>query len=386
MKGEGMSKPSSKLRKYVKLRKILRHKMVTRAVKYLSVAIVTLTTQGNTVESENLPGSVKNDKKIDFKEWHAEAVQKQFLSEEINVNEEINKRVDWYMDRYVDTLKSSLKEIKEIKTYKPRKEYISQNFFHKVFQFQKYESANYYCIAGAMSSLSCLNDETGDFDNFFPEVTQEEARAMIYCPAFEKYINKKYKGCVKDYSQIRDAKGKPVAKGVLDLSKLKKGMILLQKSVGNTSSGWHAVTYIGDGKVLSFNRDGIYNVQKNVRTKVVDMPEVLRQEWQERVKEMQKGQMNSTQEMIALLANLYAGRETEFMANFEGKKSVEDLCRFKPVAMDLAPHLMDEAKFKMDLDKIEKLEPVDLTGLSPKKKTIIPWKMFSKIAGKNLES
>lgn len=380
-----MKKTGSKLRKLVKLRKILRHKMLTRTMKYLSAAVLSLTTQGNTIETDNLPGRINNDKKTDRSEWRAEAVQKQFLSEEINLEEEINKRVDWYMDKYIDTLQSSLNEIKEIKTYKPRKKYISENFFNKVFQYQKYESANFYCIAATMSSLNRLNDETGDFDGFFPEVTSEEAHAMIYCPSFVKYVNKKYKGCVKEYSQVRDTKGKPAGKGVLDISRLKKGMILLQRSAGNTSSGWHAVTYMGEGKVISFNRDGIYKVQ-NVKTKVIDMPEILRREWRERVKGMENLQQQTPQEMIAMLSKLYAGRENEFMANFEGKKSAADLYRFQPVAIDLAPNLSDMAKFKIDKDKIDRLEVVDLTGKSPKPKTVVPWKVFAKIAGKNLES
>lgn len=381
-----MTKTGSKLRKLIKLRKILRHKMLTRTMKYLTAAVFSLTTQGNTIETDNLPGSVKNDKKTDRSEWRAEAVQKQFLTEEINLEEEINKRVDWYMQQYVDTLKSSLNEIKEIKTYKQRKKYISENFFNKVYQYQKYESANFYCIAGAMSSLSRLNDDTGDLDNFFPEVTSSEAHAMIYCPAFEKFVSKKYKGCVKEYSQIRDGKGKPVAKGVLDINKLKKGMVLLQRSERNTSSGWHAVVYKGDEEVISLNRDGIFKLQKNIKTKVIDLPEILRREWRERIKEMENLQQQTPQEMIALLSKLYAGRENEFMANFEGKKSAADLYRFQPVAIDLAPNLSDMAKFKMDKEKIDKLEVVDLTGKSPKPKTVVPWKVFAKIAGKNLES
>lgn len=383
-----MNKPGSKFRKLVKLRKILRNKMVTKAVQYLTAMVFSMTAQGNTIESENLSGGVNDDKKIHLGEWQTDAAPSQLLGQEINFEDEIDARSDWFIEQYIDTLKSTLSEIKGISKYKPRKEYICTNFFDKVFEYGHRRDPRYYCIAAAMSCLSRTNDQNGDLDNFFPDSNSEMGNDMVYCPGFEKYVRKKYKGCVKEYKYIKGRGLVSKSGEVLDFKQLKKGSVLLQKSTENTSSGWHAVVYAGEGKIISFNNEGYYNVQKILDTKVIDLPEIIRKEWRERVKKMQLENANTPQGMIALLASLYAGRETEFMANFEGKKSAVDVFQFKPVALswNVEPQLPNDTKIKEDMAKLINSKTVYSTELSPKKKTAIPWKIFSKIAGKNLES
>lgn len=300
------------------------------------------------------------------------------LHKSVNWEEEINQRTDWLMQEYVDTLKSSLNEIMGIKQYKERRNYISKNFFDKVYSAGHLRMANFYCVAGAMSCLSRVNDETGDLDGFFPDATTTEANAMVSCPGFAAYVKKNYKDCLKEYLYAKNRKMVTKAGDVLEVDKLKPGMLLLQVSSGNTSSGWHAVVYIGDGKVASFNRDGIYNLKTNIKTKVIDIPEIVRIGWRERVKKMQNMQKNvNGNEMASVFTDLYSGREAEFVNKFEKANTKDNLFMYHPIALD-------ERTFNIAAEK-EGLEVVNLSSPQEGKKTAMPWMLFSKIAGKNLD-
>ena len=194
-----MDKSNLRLKKLVKLRKILFNKRISHLSKTLTAVVLAVVSP--TVASNKQGGNFNylGDRKIDHKEWISYATIKQNSMPEINWEKEINQRTDWLMQEYVDTLKSSLNEIMGIKQYRDRRDYISKNFFDKVYSAGHLRMANFYCVAGAMSCLSRVNDETGDLDSFFPDATSAEANAMVSCPGFAAYVKKNYKYGLKMY-------------------------------------------------------------------------------------------------------------------------------------------------------------------------------------------
>lgn len=365
------AQPTSKKRKYVKLRKIWRNKMLTRAFNYISVVLVSLAAQGSASGPNKDSGD--SERKIDRSELHADVMKKAMVSPEVDVQTEIDKRVDWFVTEYVETLKAKQAELKAM-SYSKKLNYIKKNFFDRVFEAGRLVKGSNYCVAAAMGCLLDLNERTGDLDNFFPDGSTNAGSAMVSCPDLVKYVQKNYKNCIKEYIYGSGSKLKTKSGEVYDPEGLTEGMVLVQESEVNTSSGWHTVVYIGNGQVLSFNNDRIYNLNKSKRTKVIDLPEIIRQEWKERVKEMPK---ENQEEMIAMLSELYIGREDDFLKTLQADnlKLGNELFQFNPVA--------NKTLFQSVGGK-------DVVDLSPKKvnknEDFNAWTIFARMAGKSLDS
>lgn len=364
-----MEKSTSNKRKYVKLRKIWRNKMLTRAVKYIGIAIVSFTSQGSAAGiGEKEQGN--DGRKIDRSEWLASLNQKTIAAPEIDIQVEIEKRVDWFVEEYIQTLKTRQAELLALKGYNAKQNYIKKNFFDRVFEAGRLGKGSNYCVAAAMGCLLDLNDKTGDLENFFPDGSTRDGRAMVSCSDFITFVKKNYKDCLKEYTSGKNGVLKTKSGEVYKPEELKEGMILVQESKTNTSSGWHTVVYIGNGQVLSFNNDKIYNLNKRLPTNVIDLPEIIRQEWDNRVKEMPQ---EKREDMIAMLGEFYVGRESEFMKTMQ--MNAPDMANFSPVA--------DENLLQIMSGK----DVVDLTPQSlDKTKNLNAWHLFAKMAGKDLDS
>ncbi len=294
-----MMKPSvSGKRRYVKLRKILRNKMLTQALKYAGGALEGFGGR----EEEKRAGTEA------YSPPDADAACKIVLPGGTDIGTEIDMRVDWLMARYADELRAALEDLQSIRNYNSKLNYIKHNFLDRVCPDGKLAKDEFYDAAAPMSCLAGLNERTGDLDGF---VSGGAGRSMAVAPAFEKYVRSKYRKCVR--VRKNDGGARP-----LSLSALKTGMILLQRSAGSGQNTLHLVVYAGDGKVLSFNRDGIYNVKSDLDTVIVDLPEIARQEWKERLGEYR---LDDEEELLALRTDLYIGRESDFRKGLAKLKS-----------------------------------------------------------------
>lgn len=363
-----MAKANSRLRKYVKLRKILKNRLFSKAVKYIGAALVVMTNQGAASGPEK--GDDNNrERDLGTTELTVTDSFNSFVMNEVDFENEINKRAEWFVGQYLDSLKVSLDEIKNLKKYKERKNYICENFFDRVYPAGRLKLDNYYCAAAAMSGLVSVNEKYGDLDNFIPDGNTKAGSAMVSCDDLPKYIHKKYKDCIKEYIYGERGAKKTKSGESFKIENLEPGDILVQKSDVNTSSGWHTVVYNGEGEVISFNRDGIFKLQKNKPIKVIKMPNIIRREWQEKSRNYN---LADRREAFDFYTELYLGRDREFVENIEKLK-------------------LD--RWEKNLEKLEPLAPkfyiegkTSLVDWSSKdmKKSIIPWQAFAKISGKKL--
>lgn len=308
-----MTKPSvSEKRRYVKLRKILRNKMLTQALKYVGGALDGL-------------GSPKNEPPMKgYCPPDVETACRIILPGGADIGTEIDMRADWLMVRYVAMLEAALEDLQSIRNYSSKLGYIKKNFWDVFSVSGKIEKNKIYDMAAPMSRLTKLNEETGDLDGFIPK---DGGSALTSVAAFEKYAGSKYKKCVRGWKP-----GKTSGAKGLDISILKPGMLLLQRPADGRKNLRHLVVYAGAGKVLSFNRDGIYNVKSDLDTVIVDLPEIVRQEWKERLGDYR---LDDEEELLALRTDLYIGRESDFrkgLTKLKYRRHDSGMTVFHPVA------------------------------------------------------
>lgn len=365
-----MKKTKSQLRKYVKLRKILKNRLINKAVKYIGAALVLVTSQSAAPGTGKEDNDGNKERKFDNTELSAADNFNSYVMAEVDFDREIDKRTEWFVKEYLDSLKGTLAELKSLKKYKERSKFIQNNFFDRVYPAGRLRIDNFYCAAAAMSTLAGVNEKYGDLEKFFPDGNTKAGSAMVSCVDLPDYIRKKYKNCITEYIYGERGARKTKSGETFKVENLEPGDVLVQKSAENSSSGWHTVVYAGNGEVISFNNDGIFKLQKNKQVKVIKLPEIMRREWQERCKNYN---LADRRDAFDFYTELYLGREQEFVENIEKLK----LDKWQKSAERLGA---DVPKLNIEVRKT-------LAEVSPPfaKINIIPWETFARISGKKLE-
>lgn len=127
--------------------------------------------------------------------------------------------------------------------------YVKNNFFDIVYPDGRLSGRNNYCITAINRALIDAN-VCGDLNNVLPEYDSEGFNA-VECRRFVSHLKQKGFGdCIRS--------------GSINVRELEIGDIVMTPRGGGR---YHATTYIGNGKVRSFNNDGEWNLQK--RTGIV---------------------------------------------------------------------------------------------------------------------
>jgi len=222
----------------------------------------------------------------------------------IDVDAEIDKRVDWFQDNILKKIyeediivkdfenkvrKAKSKKLSKILDYK-KDRYITQQYLDKVNLERKINHKEPYCLGFIMHNMMKF-DELNDVFDKFPGVAKLS----------NKYFINQAKMTCKDY--LHDSKKEKVKPEVGDI-------IVLKRANGSH----HAVTYIGENLTFSANGNdhGGRSELKKVRINywkrqatnfyIFKSKDVVKEYWQEKYKNTEKSKLE-------FLAELYKDRE-----------------------------------------------------------------------------
>ena len=218
---------------------------------------------------------------------------------EVDIDQEIEKRAQWFVDEFVKATSKHLQLIKKASAAGQKTSYVKQNFFDAVYPKGNLSGRNNYCIAAINRALKDAN-QYGDISLALPDY-QTEGANTVECLRFVNFIAK-------------HGFGKCIQKGYIIPKNLEVGDIVMTPRGGGR---YHATTYIGNGKVRSFNNDGEGNIKKQtgivIKTKELAQ-EAIRQnlEQQQLISEQKTGkQIISFQKAQMILQILYDGRRID---------------------------------------------------------------------------
>ena len=162
---------------------------------------------------------------------------------EIDVSQEISERAEWVVDKFISATEAHLKAIKRAKARGQKTSYVKNNFFDVVYPKGGLSGHNNYCITAINRALMDAN-KYGDLDRMLPEYQKEGGQA-VECRRFVNYLTQKGFGdCIEH--------------GYISRKNLEIGDIVMTPRGGGR---YHATTYIGNGKVRSFNNDGEWEIK-----------------------------------------------------------------------------------------------------------------------------
>ena len=168
---------------------------------------------------------------------------------EIDVDGEIAGRAEWFVNEFLEATSKHLKALKKATQNGQKTKYVKNNFFDIVYPDGRLSGRNNYCITAINRALIDAN-VCGDLNNVLPEYDSEGFNA-VECRRFVSHLKQKGFGdCIRS--------------GSINVRELEIGDIVMTPRGGGR---YHATTYIGNGKVRSFNNDGEWNLQK--RTGIV---------------------------------------------------------------------------------------------------------------------
>lgn len=168
---------------------------------------------------------------------------------EIDVDGEIAGRAEWFVNEFLEATSKHLKALKKATQNGQKTKYVKNNFFDIVYPDGRLSGRNNYCITAINRALIDANG-CGDLNNVLPEYDSEGFNA-VECRRFVSHLKQKGFGdCIRS--------------GSINVRELEIGDIVMTPRGGGR---YHATTYIGNGKVRSFNNDGEWNLQK--RTGIV---------------------------------------------------------------------------------------------------------------------
>lgn len=163
---------------------------------------------------------------------------------EVNIDAEISERAQWFVDEFLEASAKHLRAIKRATSRGQKSSYVKNNFFDVVYPGGGLSGRNNYCITAINRALMDAND-CGDLNNVLPEYEREGFNA-VECRRFVSYLSQKGFGdCIK--------------RGYINTDNLEIGDIVMTPRGGGR---YHATTYIGKGKVRSFNNDGEWDLKK----------------------------------------------------------------------------------------------------------------------------
>ena len=164
---------------------------------------------------------------------------------EVNVDAEIADRAQWFVDEFVAATSKHLRAIKRAAARGQKSSYVKNNFFDVVYPSGGLSGRNNYCITAINRALIDAN-EYGDLNNVLPEYKSREGGQAVECRRFVNYLSQKgYGDCIKQ--------------GYINTRDLEVGDIVMTPRGGGR---YHATTYIGKGKVRSFNNDGEWELKR----------------------------------------------------------------------------------------------------------------------------
>ncbi len=215
---------------------------------------------------------------------------------EVNLEAEIEKRANWFIDKFVRSSSKHLTALKRATARGQKTSYVKNNFFNIVYPSGNLSGHNNYCIAAINRALIDANT-FGDLNSALPKYANEGNHA-VECLRFVSYLeNKGYRDCIR--------------RGTIDLKNLDIGDIIMTPRGGGR---YHATIYIGNSIVRSFNNDGEWKVKKRngiiIKTKAIAEKAIALELEKQKLVNMQKGkrQIIPLQTAQKILQFLYAGR------------------------------------------------------------------------------
>ena len=277
-------KAKKKIIKIMKFKKNFR-----RALMYIATTATSIAMSGNSnaeAASVNYSNSGDTQGKDLFSPELGFNTMFDKINEAANVDQEaeIDKRVDWLFSKQLENLDKHFNTLKSNEyrfNTKKKGAYINKNFFKKAWVKSGNHGAKFYCMSAIFGSL---NEIAPKFGNEVKDIVP--GHASISCHAIMSLAkDNKYKNFVKKYSGINRSKKA--------FDECKPGDVILIRSRGNTSSGWHAITYTGkseDNKpqIISFNREYKGNFKAPKEFVVVQLNAIAKANLRENTKTLNK--------------------------------------------------------------------------------------------------
>ncbi len=218
---------------------------------------------------------------------------------EVDIQNEINQRADWLVNEYLKATSKHLKAIKKATANGQKTTYVKNNFFNIVYPNGGLSGKNNYCITAINRALIDAN-RCGDFNKVLPQYDTEGAQA-VECNRFIAYLTRKGFGdCIRQ--------------GTINTADLEPGDIVMTPRGGGY---FHATTYIGNGKVRSFNSDGEWALKKRsgivIKLRHIAQKAILLELQNKRLIDVEKGnpQVVPIQDAQKMMQFFYKGRKTD---------------------------------------------------------------------------
>ncbi len=215
---------------------------------------------------------------------------------EVDVDSEVAGRAEWVVNEFLDASSKHLQEIKRATAQGRKTSYVKNNFFDVVYPRGGLSGKNNYCITAINRALIDANT-FGDLNNVLPEYRSEGFNA-VECRRFVNHLKQKGFGdCIKH--------------GYINVKDLEIGDIIMTPRGGGR---YHATTYIGNGKVRSFNNDGEWRLKKQsgivIKTKSITEKAIKKElERQELITPDKSRQVIPLQKAQKMMQILYSGRD-----------------------------------------------------------------------------
>lgn len=293
-----MSKTANQKEVLERLNRIKKNRFFTRMFMFLGASAVTLINDGSQNKAGAMPSLNHVGKNI--------TLTSSLIS--LNREQEIDKRVDWFFDAAVDSLHAQFKELTETKNVARKNKIIEQKFFNDLSLKGGKGGREYYCLAATMSNYARLSRLTDDLDGILPDLNDGVSWTKASCAGFIDYMKNKSKS---EFGNKFFIKSRNLNK---EIDSVGKGSIFLVESTENTSSGYHAITYIGKDEkgtpqFMSYNKDIIaplshWGKSGNVKGYAVDIPGMVKTNWLRKTENCNK---------MEFLSMLYNGRNNPLL-------------------------------------------------------------------------
>lgn len=208
---------------------------------------------------------------------------------EVDIKDEVNKRVDWFMKQTLDSLEAQYKDF--IKRNNRQKRQQVKKMMGSVCEVGSFSGEENYCLAADIYNLKVVNALYGDASEILPPTDSNNG---TWCRGFVSYMSKQYgEKYVKKSRNLRN-----------DIKDFKPGTIVIV----NYADRLHALTYSGqdeqgNAKIIGFNNEdnGLLKHYPNQGT-IVDISELIKDKWHYKIKDKSK---------IEALQDLYRNRHDE---------------------------------------------------------------------------
>ena len=302
-----MSKTANKKDVLKRLHRIKKNRFFTRMFLYLGVGASTLTSPGRPNAAANTYSSAVIAKHIEMN----------MPLSKVSRDIEISKRVDWFFDNAIDSLRHQYNEFTSLKT-RQRNQMIEKRFFNEMSLQGGAGGRAYYCLAATMSNYARLSRQFADMQDVLPDLDDGISYTKASCEGFINYMKQKSK---QEFDGKFFIKSRNLNK---EISKVSKGAIFLVESADKTSSGYHAITYLGrdeygEAQFMSYNRERISSLAHwgkggAIKGYAVDLAGMTKASWEKKTQNCNK---------MEFLAMMYNQRQEKPMLDFAMLKPVQ---------------------------------------------------------------